>query len=195
MSALNEKSVVVTTSAVGEPTTPINPNVLTITRPSATRQQSGTTIDVLSTIEDCDSARSMSPPQSAHREKSPVERETSPYSFMQKSESKQNINSGFDTDIEALAHQKTEAGCSKTGLVLMKSKCQSSSNAWPNRTEQKRMMKAKKRDNACCSCWAGMSRRNRNIIRACILLLLIGLIIGLCLGVTRAVHGGVFHPN
>jgi hypothetical protein len=194
MSTLNEKSVVITTSTVAEP---INTNVLTITRPSPTRQHSGGAV-VLSTIQDCDSTRSMTPPQTAHHEKSPIDGDSSPYTFLQKSESKQNINgsnSGFDTDIEALAPQKTEAGCSKTGLVPMKNKCLSTSNAWPSRTEQKKMMKAKKRNNACCGCWAGMTKMHRNLIKAAILLLLTGLIIGLCIGVTKAVHGGVFHPN
>jgi hypothetical protein len=171
----------------------LNTNVLTITRPAATRQQPSHSIDVLSTNDDYDSARSsISPPQSAHREKAVA---NSPYSF-HKSESKQNINSSvFDTDIEALSQQKTEAGSSKTGLVNIRSKGVSSANAWPNRVEQKMMLKARKRDKASCGCWAGMTKRNRNIVKVAVLLILIGLIIGLCIGVTRAVHGGVWQPN
>lgn len=190
----NEKSAVVTTPDVDSP---MNANVMTITRPVATRQHPNNAIDILSTIEDCESTRSMSIAPSIQNEKSVVEVESSPYSFLQKSESKENMtgsNSGFDTDIEGLTQMKTEAACSRSGLVAMKAKC-STANAWPSRTEQKKMMKTKKQNRAFCGCWAGMTRKHRNMIKVGILLVVLGLIIGLCVGVTRAVHGGVFHPN
>lgn len=197
MSTSNEKSAVLSTSGVVE-VFPEHTNVLTITRPSAARHHPNTAIDVLPTIQACESTRSMTPPPSAHHEKSVIEANSSPYSFLERSESKQNItgpHSVFETDIEGLAHAKTEAGCSKTGLVPIKSKGQSTSNAWPSPNEQKRMMKAKKRSRASCQCWAGMSKTKRNSIKIGVLLLLIGLIIGLCIGVTKVVGGGVFHAS
>lgn len=187
----SEKSVVVTTSDLD------SPNVLTISRPVASRQHPNNAIDVLSTIQDCDSTRSMSIPNSPQNEKSVIEVQSSPYSFLQKSESKENMtgsNSGFDTDIEGLTQMKTEAASSRSGLVAMKTKC-STANMWPNRNEQKKMIKTQKQKKAFCGCWAGMTRKNRNFIKAGMLLVVLGLIIGLCVGVTKSVHGGVFHPN
>ncbi|EHK96844.1 hypothetical protein M7I_7430 [Glarea lozoyensis 74030] len=63
-----------------------NANVLTITRPAASRQTSNQSFEVLSTIEDVDSQHSLTPTRTAHSEKSAIMTQSSPYT-----DSKQRI--------------------------------------------------------------------------------------------------------
>lgn len=156
--------------------------VLTITRPTATRQTSSN--HQLSTIEDMDDT----PPSTSHNEKYP-----SPYLSTVKtaSDSKQNINkNSFDCDMEAgLTVQRTEAGYSKTSLIKSKS-C--GAEQWPNRiVEQKKMRIARRRDRACCACWGELSKKQRTLVLTVVFLLVIGAAIGVGIGVSKRVGGGV----
>ncbi|KAG9237631.1 hypothetical protein BJ875DRAFT_502611 [Amylocarpus encephaloides] len=60
-----------------------NANVLTITRPAASRQSSRQSSEVLSTIEDVDSAHSLALSRTAHSEKSAIMPQPSPFDSKQ----------------------------------------------------------------------------------------------------------------
>lgn len=163
--------------------------VLTVTRPTAARQPSNNGLKVLSTIEDMDSIHSQSPPATSHNEKFP-----SPYLSTMKtaSESKQNITkNSFDCDLEAggLTVQRTEASMSKTGLIKTKS-C--GAEQWPNRfVEQKKMKRSMRKEKACCGCWGEMSKKQRAMLLTVVFLLVVGAAIGVGIGVSKRVGGGV----
>ena len=175
-----------------------NTNVLTITRPSPSRQVSNQSIHVLSTIEDIDSTHSMSPPATAHNEKFPHDVTSSPYTdyHSHASESKQNItvgHSSFDNDLEAqtLTQQKTDVSQSKTGLL--KKKCTTTVDpVWPGRDQLKMRKKQMKREKACCGSWAALSRKKKTMIKVLIFLVVVALATGLGLGISRALHTGAW---
>jgi hypothetical protein len=194
MSATNEKT--------GVPT-----NVLTINRPTAARQASNQSIEVLSTIEDVDSTHSLSPTHSTRNEKS-LERETSPFSPFynpaptrysleaQKSESKQNITT-YDTDVEAcLTPQKTEATCGRASLLKNKSRSDMDCTVWPGqkalKQKKKAMRKQKGKHLMCCGWMAGLDRKTKIWVKVLIALLVIGAAVGVGVGISRAVGGGVW---
>jgi hypothetical protein len=182
-----------------------SPNVLTITRPSATRVQSSQAVDILSTIEDTDSSHSLTPTHTLH-EKASTDRETSPFSPFynptptrysleaHKSESKQNINvisDPFDTDVEAcLSQQKTEASSSKRQPMQ-----KMESTVWPGQKQmkqKKKMMRKERGKHNLCSCLAGMPKKQQIWIKILIALLVIGAAIGIGIGVSKAVGGGIW---
>jgi hypothetical protein len=188
-------------------------NVLTITRPTATRSASNQSIEVLSTIEDVDSTHSLSPTHSSRNEKS-LERETSPFSPFynpaptryslekNKSESKQNINvinsSSYDTDVEAcLTPQKTDATCGgKVSLLKSKSRGDMECTVWPGQNALKQKKKAMRRERGkhlmCCGWMAGLNKKTKIWVKVLIALVVVGIAVGVGVGVSRAVGGGVW---
>ena len=162
-------------------------SVTPITKPTATRQYFGRD-DVLSTIEDVDSEASLS--RVTTREDK--ERDTSPFSPFyspaptrtsidaMKTESKANCNV-YQTDLES-------------GLLDSSTKCHKPCTVWPGRQQLKQQRKLSKRS-AGCNPLARCSKKTANIIKVLIGLLLVGLIIGVGLGVTKAVGGGIWHSN
>ena len=105
MSGLEEKNVVITTSDAVEEKS--NGKVLTINRPSPSRQ---TSAQHLSTIHDVDSTHSLTPPGTATNEKTIETTYTNAI----------NDRDMYNTDLEAqgLTEQKTEVSVSKTGLLF-----------------------------------------------------------------------------
>jgi hypothetical protein len=193
MSAIDEKSATVPTA-----------NVLTLSRPANSRQPSNQSLSVLDTIADVDSTHSLCPTQNSHNENS-FERETSPLSPFynpaptrysleaQKSESRQNINvinSFYDTDVEALTPNTTR----NAGLFKSKSgnpEC----TVWPGQRalEMKKKAARKERNkHGLCGCMAGLHRRTKISIQALIVLVIIGAVVGIGVGVSKAVGGGVW---
>jgi len=191
----------------------IDTNVLTITRPSASRQPSNLSVDILSTIEDIDSTHSLSPIQTTTitNEKS-HERESSPFSPFynptptrlsleaRKSESKQNIeviqSNAYDTDLEAcLTPQKTATSGGNVGLLKKKRPVEQECTVWPGQKAMKRKKKAmriQRGKGAFCGCMAGWNKKTKTWVKILMLLLVVGLAIGVGVGVSRAVGGGVW---
>ncbi|KUJ15480.1 uncharacterized protein LY89DRAFT_735586 [Mollisia scopiformis] len=203
MSAVDEKSVVVTTTdATGDAPTS-NHNILTITRPSPARQhQQGL---VLSTIQDVDSTHSLSPPPSATNEKSILDSLNSPYEYHHShndeshSDSKMNVNvihSSFENDLEAqaLTQEKTQASQSKSNLLKNKTKS-CVDPAWPGRNHLKMQRKIAKRERACCRPWAALSKKTKGIISAVIFLVILGIALGVGFGISSRVGGTIQTGN
>jgi len=205
MSAPSEKQQVIPSES------DTSTNGLTIIRPNAARQQSSQGVDVLSTIEDIDSTHSLTPTHTLHNEKISSERETSPFSPFynsnptrrsleaQKSESKQNINvinSTYDTDVEAcLTPQKTEAGSSSKGALLKSKNRKDDCPVWPGQQQmkkKKKMMRKERGKHNLCGWMAGMSKTTQMWIKIFIALLVIGAAIGIGIGVSKAVGGGIW---
>jgi len=163
----------------------------------------------LSTIEDNESTNSLTPTHTQN-EKS-LERETSAFSPFynpnptrlsleaQKTESKQNINvisSAYDTDVEAcLTEQKTQASCSKSGLLRTKTSKELDCTVWPGQKAMKQKKKAMRRERGkhnICGCMAGMNKKTQIWIKVLIALLVVGAATGIGIGVSKAVGGGVW---
>lgn len=198
MSAIDEKTIVVTTSdAIGDsPTTPNNG--LTLTRPQPTRQQLGL---VLSTIQDVDSTHSLTPPASATNEKHSLSLNSpyQSYSHEARSDSKMNVNvvhSSFENDLEAqaLTQEKTQASQCKSNLLTTKTKS-CVDPAWPGRNHLKHQKKMAKRERACCQPWAMLSKRNKGIISGVILLVILGVALGVGFGISERVGGTITTGN
>jgi len=200
MSAIDEKSVVVTTAdAIGD--APIsNHNGLTLTRPSPARQQQHL---VLSTIQDVDSTHSLTPPPSATNEKSNLESLNSPYQYHShneaRSDSKMNVNvvhSSFENDLEAqaLTQEKTQASQSKSNLLKNKTKS-CVDPAWPGRNHLKMQRKMAKRERACCRPWASLSKKTKGIISGVIFIVILGIALGVGFGISSRVGGTITTGN
>jgi hypothetical protein len=202
MSTLDEKSA-------AKPIT----NVLTITCPTTTRLGSNPSIQGLSTIEDIDSAHTLTPSNTSQNEERSLERETSPFSPFynpaptrysleaQKSESKQSINviqAAYDTDVEAcLTPQKTMASGNTTGLLNGK-KANVECTVWPGRRAmrmKKKAMRQERSKNMMCGWISRLDKKVKVWIKVLIALLVIGTAVGVGVGVSRAVGGGVWRSS
>jgi len=163
-----------------------SPNVLTINRPSASRQPSGQSVS-LTTTNEVDSVHTLTPSQSLTQTNEKLA--SSPfYKAPTQSESKQKINS-YETDVEAcLSPQKT-----KNTLGDIRS---NNDNAvWPGQQAMKRkkkMMRKERGRQALCGWMAGMPKKTQIWIKIGIALLVIGAAIGIGVGVSRAVGGGIW---
>lgn len=176
MSGLQEKAVVVTTSEAVQEKAGANATVLTINRPSPSRQGSG---QHLPTIHDVDSAHSMTPPATPNNEKT-IE---TTYTI-----SRDDRDMYTDLEAQGLTEQKTEVSVSKKGLLQTKS-CVDS--AWPGRNHMKAQKKAAKLQRSRCGCWAGLSKLYKGLIITAIILAVLGIALGIGFGISQKVGGTI----
>ncbi|KAH7409122.1 hypothetical protein BKA64DRAFT_388080 [Cadophora sp. MPI-SDFR-AT-0126] len=176
MSGLEAKNAVVSTSNAVEEKS--NGKVLTINRPSPSRQ---TSAQHLSTIHDVDSTHSLTPPGTATNEKTVETTYTHAI----------NDRDVYNTDLEAqgLTEQKTQVSVSKTGLLT--TACSKVDSAWPGRNHMKQQRKAAKLQRARCGCWAGLKKTYKALIIAAIVLAILGVALGLGFGVSQKVGGTI----
>jgi len=163
MASLNEKSPAIT-------------NVLTITRPSPSRQPSS------------DSIRSLTPPptRSSRSEKEyPMEHSTDP-SNNPAADSKVNITA---TDLEMGLTPATTQSCA-TRNILARGK--SGVDPYPCRATQKRMRREQKLARAKCACWANMSKNHRKVIIVVGILIFIAIATTMAVLISKATGGGVY---
>ncbi|PQE34006.1 hypothetical protein CJF32_00002888 [Rutstroemia sp. NJR-2017a WRK4] len=184
--------------------TALNTNILTITRPTPSRQPSSQSI--LSTIEDVSisSTHTLSPTatHTAADEKMSTPASVSPfynpsptrYSLeASKSSSKQHIAiSSYETDVEAcLTPQQTTLGVSTNTLSK---EC----TVWPGQKQMKRKKKAMKFERGrqgVCGCMAGLDRKTKIWVKVLMALLVIGLAVGVGVGISKAVGGGIWKSD
>ncbi|PVH78199.1 hypothetical protein DL98DRAFT_516877 [Cadophora sp. DSE1049] len=176
MSGLEEKNVVVSASNAVEEKS--NGKVLTINRPSPSRQ---TSAQHLSTIHDVDSTHSLTPPGTATNEKTIETTYTNAI----------NDRDMYNTDLEAqgLTEQKTEVSVSKTGLLT--TACTKVDSAWPGRNHMKQQRKAAKLQRSRCGCWAGLKKTYKALIIAAIVLAILGIALGIGFGLSQRVGGTI----
>jgi len=175
-------------------------NGITIHRPSPVRESS---VEVMSTIDDIDS-EPCSPVVTRHKEK--FMDDDDPLAFYKpspgidsqkcskpaKNESKQHINV-YDTDVEAcLTPQKTTASGGSSKLLKNKTKGFEDCSMWPGQRAMQMKKKAMKRDSAMCGCWGGLSNKTRMVIKILIAVFVTGAAVGIGVGVSKAVGGGVW---
>lgn len=162
------------------------PNVLTINRPSASRQASGQSINLTAT-NDIESAHTLTPSQSLTQTNEKLTNAPF-YKAPTQSESRQNINS-YDTDVEAcLSPQKT-----KNTLGDIRSN--NDTAVWPGQQalkRKKKMMRKERGKQALCGWMAGMPKKTQIWIKIGIALLVVGAAIGIGVGVSKAVGGGIW---
>jgi uncharacterized membrane protein len=100
----------------------------------------------------------------------------------------------FDTDIEAMpviSHQpssrRLSAECTKGG---------SDCHAWPGQDHWKRKAKAAKKSRSSrCNCLAGLSKRNRIMVRVLIIVLIVGVAVGVGFGVSKPLGAGIWRSE
>jgi len=184
-------------------------NVLTITRPSPSRQSSSQGVNIVTIVEDNESTNSLTPTQTQNEKH--LERGNSAFSPFyspsptrvsleaHKSESKQNINvipSAYDTDVEAcLTSQNTQASGRTGGLLKTKKSKDMDCTVWPGQKAMKQKKKAMRREQGkygVCGCMAGMDKKTKIWIKILIALLVVGAAVGVGVGISRAVGGGVW---
>ncbi|POS84895.1 hypothetical protein EPUL_006649 [Erysiphe pulchra] len=98
-------------------------------------------------------------------------------------------NRSFDGDLESQTfdtHQ-SQTSVSNKGLLYKTSY----DPMWPNRHDLKQKRKAIKRERACCSCWADLSRKQRGIISTIVILVVLGAGLSVGFGISKLVGGGV----
>lgn len=172
---------------------------LTITCPQPTRQNTNPS-RVLPTIEDVDSAHSLTPSLTPTATRAADDREPSPFSPFyshattrtsidaHKSESKQNINS-YDSDVEAcLTGSSTNV---LKGATNAKTK---ECTVWPGQRTLMEKKKAARRQKGC-NPMRKLDKRTKIWVKALIALLVVGIAVGVGIGVSKAVGGGVWSSN
>ncbi|KAK4122134.1 hypothetical protein N657DRAFT_492065 [Parathielavia appendiculata] len=99
----------------------------------------------------------------------------------------------FDTDIEAMpviSHQRSSRQspeCTKGGTDC---------HAWPGRDHWKRKAKAaKKSRHSSCNCLAGLSKRNRIIVRILIIVLIVAIAVGVGFGISKPLGAGIWRSE
>jgi hypothetical protein len=96
----------------------------------------------------------------------------------------------FDTDIEAMItpidHVGSRMECTKGG-----SDCQ----AWPGREHWKRKAQAAKKKRHNCHCLAGLSKRNRILVKILIIVLIVGIAVGVGFGVSKPLGAGIWRSE
>lgn len=97
----------------------------------------------------------------------------------------------FDTDIEAMItpveqHSRRSADCLKGGPD-----CQ----VWPGQDHWKRKAKAAKKKQHSCNCLAGLSKRNRILVKILIIVLIVGAAVGVGFGVSKPLGAGIWRSE
>ncbi|RFU34590.1 hypothetical protein B7463_g1713, partial [Scytalidium lignicola] len=173
-----------------------------VTRPMPTRQASNPLVDVLATIEDVDSLRSLTPVPSRIDEKTQNASALSPfYSHpstrqsldVQKSGSKISVaTTSYESDLES----GTTGLKGKTSLV--KSNVSNDNSVWPCQSTLKQQNKAKRRERrkaGVCGCLAGLNKRNMILVKVAIAFIVVGGAVAIGIGISKAVGGGIWKSN
>ncbi|KAH8820059.1 hypothetical protein F5884DRAFT_36206 [Xylogone sp. PMI_703] len=172
----------------------------TVIRPQPTRQSSNPHVDVLATIEDVDSTHSLTPVPSRADEKAPGASPLSPLydhaSALQPLDAQKSKTSmattSYDSDLEA-----GTMGLKGKGSLVKSIDCDDNS-VWPCQNTLKMQNKARKRarrKEGVCGCLAGLDRRSRLGVKVLIVLLVIGAAVGIGIGISKAVGGGIWKSS
>ncbi|KAJ4288264.1 hypothetical protein N0V88_007454 [Collariella sp. IMI 366227] len=97
----------------------------------------------------------------------------------------------FDTDIEAMitrecTSNRKSAECTKGG-----SDCQ----VWPGQDHWRRKAKAAKKSRHSCNCLAGLSKRNRILVKILILVLIVGIAVAVGFGISKPLGAGIWRKE
>lgn len=154
----------------------------------------------LDTIEDVDSVLTLTPTRTS-TPLSPFYDHNSPAPLSQqatKADSKTHLST-YESDLEAgLSETKTSAGFNSSKLALAQKKSSGTNNectVWPGQKALKEAKLAEKRRTECWNPMRGLDSRTKFWVKIAIGAVIVGLAVGVGLGITRAVHGGVWHEN
>jgi hypothetical protein len=172
---------------------------LSITRPQPTLQTTNYP-NVMPTIEDVESTHSGTPTLTPTRSRTADERETSPFSPFyshpttrysleaNKSESKQNINL-YESDVEAcLTDSNTNV------LSTAHTKTNKECTVWPGKQALLEKKKAARRRKGC-NPMRNLDKRTKIWVKILIGLFVIGTAVGVGVGISKAVGGGVWNSG
>ncbi|PQE12307.1 hypothetical protein CJF31_00000518 [Rutstroemia sp. NJR-2017a BVV2] len=194
----DEKSAPTTTST----------NILSITRPTPSRQPSSQSI--LSTIEDVSicSTHTLSPSATHTADEKMSPSASSPfynpsptrYSLeAQKSSSKQHIAiSSYETDVEACLTPQQTTNLSKNRTGVSSNTLSKECTVWPGQKQMKRKKKAMKFERGrqgVCGCMAGLDRKTKIWVKVLMAMVVIGLAVGVGVGISKAVGGGIWKSD
>ncbi|KAL2117957.1 hypothetical protein VTJ04DRAFT_7617 [Mycothermus thermophilus] len=102
--------------------------------------------------------------------------------------------SPFDTDLEGGvvpaythdSHVRKSAECTKGG-----SDCQ----VWPGQDHWRRKAKDARKNRHSCRCLAGMSKRNRILVRISIIVLMVGIAVAVGFGISKPLGAGIWRSE
>ncbi|KAH8664114.1 hypothetical protein BX600DRAFT_292141 [Xylariales sp. PMI_506] len=102
----------------------------------------------------------------------------------------------FDTDVEAMG-QSSENLNRKFTQFTGKSNMSANPNCtvWPGQAHWKKKARDAKRKNRSCQCMAGLSKRNRLIVKILIAILVIGIAVGVGLGISKPLGAGIWQSG
>lgn len=154
----------------------------------------------LDTIEDVDSVLTLTPTRTRNSSPlSPFYDHHSPAPLSQqptKADSKSHLST-YESDLEAgLSETKTFGGTS--GLALAQKKTSGTNQectVWPGQKALKEAKLAEKRRTECWNPMRGLEARTKFWAKIAIGAVIVGLAVGVGLGITKAVHGGVWHED
>lgn len=186
-------------------------SVLTLPRPTKAYQHPNKCIDVLSTVDDLESTRSLSPattvdpdaggkyagdvnPLSPFYNPSPTRLSLD----AQKSESRRDVHliPAYDTDLEAGSTPPASAISSDKSIAKPDTNFHCA--VWPNQQAMRMKKKAMRRTNGrymMCGWLAARSKPTRITIKTIFALVLIGAAVGIAIGISKAVGGGVWRNS
>lgn len=160
----------------------------------------------LETIDDADSALTLTPTRTRTTSPlSPFYSPSSPAPLSQqptKADSKTHLST-YESDLEAgLCESKTSAGDGKFGssrLALAQKKSSGGANkectVWPGQKALKEAKLAEKRRTECWNPLRGLDSRTKFWVKIAIGAVIVGLAVAVGLGITKAVHGGVWNDD
>jgi hypothetical protein len=173
---------------------------ITINRPQTTPTKINRS-NILPTIEDADSIRSMTPTLTPAATRTHDDRESSPLSPFynhsttsysregQKSESKLNVNV-YDSDIEACLSESNTNALKPITTTKTNTEC----TVWPGQRALMEKKRAARRQKGC-NPMRNLDKRTKLWVKICIAILIVGSAVGVGIGVSKAVGGGVWGSN
>lgn len=145
----------------------------------------------LDTIEDVDSLNSLTPQRT--RNDSPLspfyDHSAAPISQqLTKADSKQHLGV-YESDIEACITE------TKSNILSAKKTANTDCTVWPGQKALKEAKRAEKRRRECWNPMRGLGARTKFWLKIAIAAVIVGIAVGVGFGITKAVHGGVWHDD
>ncbi|KAI5461748.1 hypothetical protein BGZ63DRAFT_355955 [Mariannaea sp. PMI_226] len=97
----------------------------------------------------------------------------------------------FDTDVEAMVPSKTTDTCSSRMAPQMS---KTENQVWPGKEQWRQQAKLAKKKRGC-TCMAGLSPRNRLLVKILIAFLVVGIAVGVGFGISKPLGAHIWGDN
>lgn len=100
----------------------------------------------------------------------------------------------FDTDVEAM-HSSDNLNRKSVSCQSSRGNAIQNNSVWPGQDHWKQKARMAKMNNRSCTCLAHLSKRNRNIVKVLIGLLIIGIAVGVGVGISKPLGAEIWKPR